>query len=56
MEFPNVWFALSAVLGVVFWIFIIWLAWLLVSSIRGIHTELTRIRELLNQLVGSSSG
>jgi hypothetical protein len=56
MEFPNVWFALSAVLGVVFWVFIIWLAWLLVSSIKGIHTELTRIRELLNQRLDRSGG
>ncbi len=56
MEFPNILFSLSAVLGVVFWAFIIWLAWMLVSSIKGMHMELTRIRELLNQLVGRSDG
>lgn len=56
MEFPSVWFGLSAVLGIVFWAFIIWLAWMLVSSIKGIHTELIRIRDLLNEFVGRSGG
>ena len=55
MEFPVIWFAFSAVVGVVFWAFLLWLAWLLVSSIKGMHTELTRIRELLNDVAARSS-
>lgn len=46
---PWLWFAFSAVLGILFWAFLLWLAWLLVSSIRGIHVELTKIREILGE-------
>lgn len=56
MEFPNIWFGLSAVLGIVFWVFIFWLAWMLVSSVRGIHTELRHIREVLNERLDRVGG
>ena len=54
MEFPNIWFAFSAIIGVVVWAFLLWLAWLLVTSIRGMHTELRKIRELLVRQLGES--
>ncbi|MDX1675999.1 MAG: hypothetical protein R3314_14490 [Longimicrobiales bacterium] len=53
MEFPSIWFAFSAIIGVLFWAFLLWLAWLLVSSVRGMHTELRKIRELLARQEGS---
>lgn len=36
-----------ALISVLVWGFALWLAWTVVSSIRGIHVELTRIREHL---------
>ena len=42
MELPHVWFGLSAVVGIVFWALIIWLAWMLVSSIKGIQRNSRR--------------
>lgn len=44
---PWLWFGLSAALGILFWGFLLWLAWLLVTSVKGVHTELTQIRKLL---------
>ncbi|HUE95700.1 MAG TPA: hypothetical protein VMN39_03525 [Longimicrobiaceae bacterium] len=54
MDLPSWWFAFSAIIGVTFWAFLFWLAWVLVSSIRGTHTELTRIRELLTEISARS--
>lgn len=48
--FQEIWITLTALIGLIFWAFILWLAWLLVTSIRGMHSELTRIRELLAQI------
>lgn len=48
--FPSVWFAFSALVGIAVWVIALWLAWLVVSSVRGMHTELTRIRELLAEM------
>lgn len=45
--FEGLVFVLMTLLAIVFWGFLLWLAWLLVSSVRGMHTELVRIRELL---------
>ena len=45
--FESAWFGISMIVGVLIWGVIIWLAWMVVSSIRGMHTELIRIRELL---------
>ncbi len=45
--FQSVWFALTLVVGLLFWGFLLWMAWLLVSSVKGMHAELLRIRELL---------
>ena len=44
---PGLVFVLMTLLAIVFWGFLLWLAWLLVSSVRGMPTELVRIRELL---------
>ena len=41
---------LMMVTGLVFYGVVIWFAWILVSSIKGIHTELTRIREELGRM------
>ena len=45
--FEGLVFVLMTLLAIVFWGFLLWLAWLLVTSVKGMHTELVRIRELL---------
>lgn len=47
--FESLWFVLTMLIAIAFWGFLLWLAWLLVSSIKGVHTELIRIREILTQ-------
>ena len=46
---PGVW-ELGLVLGIAFYAFIIWLAWTLVSAVKGIQEELKLVREELNTL------
>lgn len=46
-EFPGLVFVLSFLVGIVFWGFLLWMAWVLVRSVQGIHAELRRIREHL---------
>ena len=44
--FP-VWFGISAIFSVAVTVFLLWLAWMLVTSVKGIREELERIRKLL---------
>jgi hypothetical protein len=44
---PWLWFGLSAVFGLLFWVFLLWLAWVLATSVKGMREELERIRKLL---------
>lgn len=53
--FPGLWFAFVSLVGVLVWGFLIWLAWLLVSSIKGMHTELMRIRQVLGEMSARST-
>ncbi len=52
--FQFLWFAFVGLIGVAVWGFLIWLAWLLVSSIKGMHTELIKIREVLGEMSARS--
>lgn len=45
--FPWVWMPIWGLIALAFWGFLLWLAWTLVNSVRGIHEELGRIREIL---------
>jgi hypothetical protein len=45
---PWLWFGFTAVVGVAFWIFVGWLAWVLVQSVKGIREELAAIRRILD--------
>lgn len=44
---PWLWFGFSAVVGIFFWAFLLWMAWMLVTSIKGIREELGAIRRVL---------
>jgi hypothetical protein len=49
-DFFSPWlFYVPAVIGALVWIIIVWLAWVLVKSVRGIHDELERIRHLVEE-------
>jgi hypothetical protein len=44
---PTIMFGFYVLLGIAFWGFVFWLAYQLVTAIRGIHVEMERIRRLL---------
>lgn len=53
---PGFMFPFMMLLGLVFYGILLWFAWILVSSVRGMHTELTRIREELGRMSGPGGG
>ena len=53
---PRFMFPFMMLLGLVFYGLLLWFAWILVSSVKGIHTELTRIREELARMSGPERG
>ena len=46
--FPWIWMPIWGVVAIAFWGFLLWLAWTLVSAVRGIHEELQWIRSILS--------
>lgn len=54
---PWLWMPVWGVIALAFWGFLLWLAWTLVTAVRGIHEELGRIRVILgDQSRGGASG
>jgi hypothetical protein len=49
--FSSLMFAVLPFLGLLLWGFLLWMAWLLVRSVRGMHDEMVRIREILGETV-----
>lgn len=53
--FPWVW-ALAALVNIVMLAFAVWVVWVLVTSIRGVHEELIRIRRVMKDSGGRVGG
>lgn len=53
---PWIWAPLWGLLAIVFWAFLLWLAWSVVSAVRGMHEEITAIRRILDERLPGPSG
>jgi hypothetical protein len=47
--FVEILAVLMGLAGLGFWALLLWLAWTLVMSVRGIHTEITRLADQLER-------
>jgi hypothetical protein len=45
--FSEVFVVLMGLAGLGFWVLLLWLAWTLVMSVRGIHHEIARLADQL---------
>ncbi len=47
--FSEIFVVLMGLVGVGFWALLLWLAWTLVMSVRGIHSEIARLADHLER-------
>lgn len=53
---PWMWAPLWGFVAIAFWAFLLWLAWSVVTAVRGMHVELVAIRRILDDRLRGAGG